>query len=175
MIPPKAIELIKIWEGCRLKAYRCSANVLTIGYGDTHNVKEGMVITQEEAEKRLAKHLKELNAQLSTLLNVPLKENQRAAILSLIFNIGIGAFRTSTLRKKINAKDEAGIKEEFLKWNKAGGKVVQGLVNRRADELHIFLGENASSSDLDTDLLPTGPTEDEINDILEDVEQSVLK
>lgn len=170
MIPPKAVELIKVWEGCRLKAYRCSANVLTIGYGDTHNVKENMVITQEEAEKRLIKHLTELDAQLSTLLNVPLKPNQRAAILSLVFNIGIGAFRTSTLRKKINARDEEAVKIEFLKWNKVDGKVNQGLVNRRADELSVFL----SSPDL-VDLLPDIATEDEINDILEDVEKKVFK
>lgn len=165
MVPAEAITLIKKWEGLRLKAYRCSAGVLTIGYGTTANVKEGMTISEADAQLRLISHLNKLDNELSTLVNVPLKSHQRAALLSFLYNLGSTNFRTSGLRKKINSMDIEGIKVEWLKWCKANGKEVQGLKNRREDELALFLSE----------LLPDGPSEAEVNDKLQDVEDSILK
>lgn len=127
-------------EGCKLKAYLCPANVWTIGYGHTgSDVKEGMVITQAEAERLLLKDLDRFCAAVERLVTVPLNDNQFAALVSLCFNIGEGAFAKSTLLRKLNAKDIIGATQEFPKWNKGGGKVLPGLVKRREDEQRLFI------------------------------------
>lgn len=127
-------------EGCKLKAYLCPANVLTIGYGHTgSDVKDGMVITQAEAERLLLKDLDKFCAAVHRLVTAKLSDNQFAALVSLCFNIGEGAFGKSTLLKKLNAGDIIGATQEFPKWNKGGGKVLPGLVKRREDEQRLFI------------------------------------
>lgn len=138
------IELIKKWEGVRLKAYRCSAGILTVGYGHTSaagapQVKEGMTITKQDAEDILGRDLVKYEAAVQKALTRSPTQNQFDACVSLCFNIGPGAFAGSTLVRRFNAGDAAGAADAFRMWNKAGGRVVQGLVNRREDERALFL------------------------------------
>ena len=137
------ISLIKQYEGYKSCAYKDCAGVWTCGYGSTGcDVYEDTVWTQDYAESRLATHIKQLESYLNTLITVRLTDNQRTALLSLIYNIGIGAFSKSTLRKYINAeKDKDSIKEQWMRWNKAGGKVVNGLTARRVKEWEVYDGE----------------------------------
>lgn len=139
-ISNKGIALIKEYEGCKLKAYRCSANVLTIGYGSTgSHVKEGVVITQAEAEELLKKDLVRFEDGVTKLVSVPITQSMFDALVSFSFNLGLGNLKSSTLLKKVNAGDKAGAANEFGKWTKAGGKVLAGLVRRREAERQLFL------------------------------------
>ena len=135
----KAIELIKTWEGCKLEAYLCSANVWTIGVGTTKGVKPGMKITQAQADEMLHRDLAEFESAITRLVKVPLTQNQADALICFVYNIGIGAFSGSTLLKKLNTKDYAGAANEFGRWTKAGGKVLLGLERRRKAEKQLFL------------------------------------
>ena len=140
-ISQKGLNLIKQFEGLRLTAYRCSAGVLTIGYGHTGNdVTAGMTITQAQAEELLKNDVKKFEIGVSALTtNIPLTQNQYDALVSFAYNVGLGAFQNSTLLKKLreNPTDKA-IAAEFAKWNKAGGAVVAGLTNRRAQESQLY-------------------------------------
>ena len=129
---------VKKWEGCRLEAYKCSAGVPTIGWGHTDGVKEGDTICLRKAEKYLLDDLCKFQNGLAELVNVKVTECQFIALMSFVFNIGLGAFKSSTLRKKVNAEDFEGATAEFGRWIHAGGKVVQGLVNRRKEEAEFF-------------------------------------
>jgi len=133
------LGLIKDFEGLRLKAYLCSAKVWTIGYGHTKGVKAGDTCTLAEAEAFLVEDVKWVLVAVERTVKVPLTPGQRAAVNSFIFNCGATAFRTSTLLRKINAGDYKGAADEFPRWNKAGGKVIKGLVRRRAAERKVFL------------------------------------
>lgn len=138
------LALIKRSEGLRLEAYRCPAGVLTIGYGCTTNVRTGMVITPGEAERRLLADLRRFEQGVSVLTEgVPTTENQFSALVSLAYNIGLANLATSTLIKKHRAKDYAGAADQFLRWNRAGKRVLPGLVKRRAAEREIYLGEHS--------------------------------
>ena len=140
-ISTKGIELIKHFEGCKLKSYRCSAGVLTIGFGSTGaHVKEGMTITKEDAEMLLFTDVEKFERQVDGL-GLPLKQYQFDALVSFAFNLGFGSLLKSTLLKKIRANDMTGAANEFPKWNKAGGKVLAGLVKRRDAEMRMFKGE----------------------------------
>lgn len=132
------IDLICKSETCKLKAYICPAGVLTVGWGHTGaDVVAGMVITQAEADNLLLKDLKRFCDAVAELAPKA-TDDQFAAMVSLAFNIGVGAFKDSTLLKKFKAGDLTGAALEFPKWNKAGGKVLPGLVIRRAAERHLF-------------------------------------
>jgi lysozyme len=132
------IELIKSFEGLRLKAYRCSAGVLTIGYGHTSGVTEGQEIDEAEAERLLREDIAEFEAGVSRVATDP-TPNQFSAMVSLAFNIGLAAFGRSTVLRKHNAGDHADAAEAFMLWNKAGGRVLQGLIRRRAAERALYL------------------------------------
>ena len=139
-----ASALIKEFEGLRLESYVCPAGKLTIGYGHAFgDVSKGQKITRDEAEKILEKDIEYFTKGIKTYLKVPIAPNQLGALVSFCFNIGIGKFKTSTLLKKINAKDFDGASKEFLRWNKAtiDGKltVLDGLTKRRKAEMEIFL------------------------------------
>lgn len=139
-INEEGLKLLKKFEGCKLKTYRCSAGVLTIGYGHTgKDVTEGKVITQAEAEKLLEDDLKRFEAGVADLLKVKVTANQFSALVTFAYNIGLNALSGSTLLKKLNAGDFTGASEQFLRWNRAGGKEVQGLTNRRTAERELFL------------------------------------
>ena len=135
---PKGIALIKEFEGLRLKAYKCPGGVWTIGYGHTAGVKLGMTITEEQAEQFLKEDLivfeKAVNNQ-----NLSINQNQFDALVSLIYNIGIGNFQKSTLLRKarINANDNS-IMDEFLRWVYSKGRVLPGLQRRRLLEMKLY-------------------------------------
>jgi GH24 family phage-related lysozyme (muramidase) len=144
-----ALKLIKKWEGCRLEAYRCPADVPTIGYGATRlanrAVRMGDTITQQEADEMLLHEVENLFAPgVFALLPLAKKwrSEQTAAIISFAYNVGLGALEESTLRKRLLAGEDATkvVIEELPRWNKAGNKVLEGLVNRRKDEVALFTG-----------------------------------
>ena len=115
--------------------------VLTIGYGHTGpDVKPGMTITQKQAEDLLAKDLAKFASTVTTSVKVPLNANQNGALISFTFNVGSGAFQTSTLLRRLNAGENPNTvaKEELPRWNKGGGKVLPGLVRRREAEVKFF-------------------------------------
>ena len=137
-ISKNGIDLIKKFEGCRLTAYKCPSGVYTIGYGHTNGVKKGQRITQRQAEAYLLEDVKKVENGVNKYVSVPLTQNQFDALVSFCFNCGLGAFKNSTLRKKLNAKDYAGAGKELLRWNKAGGVVLDGLKRRRNAEKALF-------------------------------------
>lgn len=132
------IALIKKHEGLRLKAYRCPAGKWTIGYGHTAGVKEGMVITEQQAEAFLKQDLRTAEIAVNRHLS-SINQNQFDALVSFTFNIGVGAFERSTLLKlaKVNPNDKR-IVFEFKRWNKAGGVCLPGLGIRRNDEADLY-------------------------------------
>jgi len=131
-------RLIREFEGLELKAYKCPAGVLTIGYGHTKEVAAGMVITEGKAEALLREDLVWVEEAINTKVVVPLTQNQYDALASFIYNVGAGAFTKSTLLRKLNAEDYSGASAEFKRWNKASGKVLRGLVRRRKAEQELF-------------------------------------
>lgn len=133
-----ASDLIKQFEGCSLNAYLCPANVWTIGYGHTKNVKSNDVITQNQAEEFLKN---DILTSLSFLDKIvfPLADNQKIALISFVFNVGINNFLNSTMLKKLNNQDFFGAAQEFDRWIYAKGKILKGLQRRRKVEKEIFL------------------------------------
>lgn len=139
-----AIDLIKSFEGLETKAYQDSVGVWTIGYGHTSMagppiVKAGMTITAQQAEDLLRSDLKKYELMVRRNVKVDINDNQYGALVSLVYNIGEGNLKSSTLLRLINNKDFLGASNEFSKWNKAGGKVLNGLSRRRAAERKLFL------------------------------------
>lgn len=132
-------KLIQQFEGCREKAYQDCVGVWTIGYGHTGNVKAGQVISKKEADRLLSEDLKRFESGVEKNVKVALTQNQFDALVSFCYNLGVGSLQKSTLLKKLNNGDHKGAAEEFLKWNKAGGKVLTGLVRRREAERQLFL------------------------------------
>lgn len=136
----QGIDLIKGFEGLRLTAYKCSAGVWTIGYGHTKNVREGMHIPPEFATLLLVDDLETFEVGVSEVVEVFLHQYQFDALVSFAFNVGMTAFRQSTLLRRLNNREPAEkVAAEFLRWNKAGGKVVEGLTRRRKRESEVFL------------------------------------
>lgn len=136
------VRLVQEFEGCRLDAYRCPAGVPTIGYGATGpDIRMGMVWTQEQADARLVEDLARFADGVERLVEVDLSDNQFAAIVSFAFNVGLGAFRDSTLLRKLNAGDYLGAADQLPRWNKGGGRVLPGLTRRRAAERDLFLSD----------------------------------
>ena len=137
--PALAAGFISQFEGCSLTAYRCSAGVLTIGYGHTKGVKEGDTCTQEQADVWLIDDVKETQALLAHYVNVSVTQNEFIALVSLAFNVGVGALMKSKLLRKLNSGDRDGAAEEFLDFDLANGKRVAGLTRRRKAEHDLFL------------------------------------
>lgn len=134
------LALIKKYEGCKLTAYKCPAGVWTIGYGRTTNVKEGDTCSQAQADAWLIEEYDRFESQVRKLVSVLLNEAQLGALVSFTYNVGVGAFKSSTLLKMLNAGDYVGASLQFARWNKAGGKVLKGLTNRRLAETALFIG-----------------------------------
>ncbi|MDE9584600.1 lysozyme [Citrobacter sp. Cpo085] len=143
----EGIALIKGFEGCRLTAYPdpgTGGAPWTIGYGWTHPidgkpVKPGMTIDQETADRLLKTGLVSYENDVLKLVRVKLTKGQFDALVSFAYNVGSRALSTSTLLKKLNAGDIKGAADEFLRWNKAGGKEMPGLTKRRKAEREVFL------------------------------------
>ena len=131
--------LLKKFEGCKLKAYQCPAGVWTIGYGHTSaagapEVVQGMTITQADANNILRRDLVKYETGVEALVKQPLTQNQFDVLVDFAYNAGIGALKSSTLLKKVNAADFDAVPAELMKWTKNGKKVLPGLVNRRRAE-----------------------------------------
>jgi len=141
-ISAEGLSLIKKFEGCELKAYRCAANVLTIGYGTIKNVTEGMEITQEEAETLLQEEMHEYEGYINDMVKVPLKQHQFDAMVSWVFNLGSGNLSSSSLLKKLNNSEYDEVPAQIRRWNKAGGKVLDGLIRRREAEAKMFMNQD---------------------------------
>lgn len=132
------VELIRHFEGCRFDAYLCPAGVWTIGYGHTADVKEGDSIDQEAAEAFLIEDLETFEQAVTRLVEVPLTQQQFDALVSWTFNLGAGNLAESTLLKKLNNYQYAEVPEQMMRWVRAGGQVLEGLVRRRAAEAALF-------------------------------------
>jgi lysozyme len=139
-----ATALIHKWEGCSLRSYpdpATGAAPWTIGYGATGPaITEGTVWTQSQADNDLETRIAALSKTITNESSYMMDDNQEGACISLAYNIGINAFLQSTLFRDWNAGNAEEAADQFLVWNKAAGKVNQGLVNRRADERRVFLG-----------------------------------
>ncbi|MCY1741451.1 lysozyme [Ensifer sp. SL37] len=143
MLNKASTDLIKISEGCKLLCYADAVGVATIGYGHTKTLKPADIgkkrITAAEAERLLLVDLAHFEAQVAKLVKVKLTENQRGALVSWTYNLGEGNLAKSTLLKRINAKAPvADIERSWMQWVNAGGKRLQGLVNRRAAEMALY-------------------------------------
>ena len=136
----RGLDLLKEFEGCRLDAYRDQRDVLTIGYGHTGpEVVEGLVWTQAQADEALVRDTIFAANAASRLIDVVLTQNQFDSIVSLIYNIGAGAFAASTLLKYVNQKQFGPAADEFLKWDRCNGIPNPGLARRREAERTLFL------------------------------------
>jgi lysozyme len=149
MTPSKnCIDLIKKFEGLRLEAYQCPAGVWTIGWGSTGpGIREGLVISENTAHAMITGHVREIGISLSDMLGRAgllhygsgLSQNQFDALTSFVYNIGIGAFKKSTMYGLLRDKLYNEAAREFDRWVHAGGKELPGLVSRRAAEKELFL------------------------------------
>lgn len=136
-----AYKLIKQFEGLRLKAYLCPAGIWTIGYGHTSGVSPNSFITIQEADEYLHRDVATIEMQLNKL-NLILRQCQWDAIVSFVFNVGIGNFKSSTLLAKIRINPEDNsIMDEFLRWVYANGKVMKGLQKRRLAEMKLYFSD----------------------------------
>lgn len=135
------IDLIKHFEGCELQAYQCAAGVWTIGYGHTKGVQPGDEWSEDHANHMLEVELEEYENYVSTAVTVPLSQNQFDALVSWVYNLGNGNLTSSTMLKVLNSGDYDGVPAQIKRWNKAGGKVLEGLTRRRQAEADMFEGK----------------------------------
>jgi lysozyme len=162
-------NLVKHFESClhprgpdRFQAYLCPAGVWTIGWGTTtengHKIKSGMIWSQRQCDAAFLNDMKHFENDVRRLVKVDLTQWQFDACVSFTYNVGAGAFGGSTLLKKINAKDFEAAALEFHKWNKGGGKVLAGLVRRRASESLLFqnIADNNYDGKPDKVIVPLG-------------------
>lgn len=134
------MDLIQQFEGCKLTAYLCPAGVWTIGWGSTGlGIAKGVTWTQAEADERYKKDMTAFKAGVKKLVTVPVNNNQLEALTSFAYNLGLGALKGSTLLKYLNAGNYQAAANQFLRWDKAGGKVLAGLTRRRTAERNLFL------------------------------------
>src|SRR3990167_4782932 len=137
------IDLIKSFESCRLTAYPdpgTGGEPYTVGWGHTgHGIYNGMQISQEQADLWLAEDVAKFETCVQKALAVNVTDNQFAALCSLAYNIGCGALQGSTLMRLLNAGDDLGAAEQFLRWDKSGGAVMAGLTRRREAERALFM------------------------------------
>jgi lysozyme len=144
-ISKKGLDLIKKFEGLKLKPYLCSAGVPTIGYGNTLyedgrkvSLKDS-VITESKATELLSYSLRNLEQQVDSFCRDDINQNQFDALVSFAFNLGPYNLKSSTLLKKVNKNPkDPTIRDEFMRWTKAGGKVLKGLVERRKAEADLY-------------------------------------
>jgi lysozyme len=137
----EGISLIKSFEGCELSAYRCSANVPTIGYGHTAGVSDGDTCTLEEAEQMLTEDLVEFENYVKKYVETDLEQNQFDSLVAWVYNLGPKNLSESTLLKELNAGNLEEVPRQMKRWNRAGGQVLDGLIRRREAESRLFKGE----------------------------------
>ncbi|MFM6208766.1 MAG: lysozyme [Planktothrix sp.] len=141
-INSEGVKLIKSFEGMELEAYQDAVDVWTIGYGHTKTVEPGMIITEAKAEELLRQDLEEFEEAVTEAVEVSINSNQFSALVSFCFNLGAGSLFQSTLLKLLNQGDFQGAADQFPRWNKAGGQVLEGLTRRRKAERALFLGQD---------------------------------
>ena len=141
MISEKGTKLIRDFEGFRTHAYQDAVGVWTIGYGHTKNVHEGDIISSAQAEALLVKELKEYENYVNDLVTVPLFDYQFDALVSWTYNLGPTNLKSSTMLKVLNEGKYDEVPDQMRRWNRAGGKVLEGLVIRRDHEAKLFAGE----------------------------------
>lgn len=136
------LDIIKQYEGLRLTAYLCPANVWTIGYGHTHQVKEGDQITENMATEYLKKDVRHAQNAVAKYVKIEIEQHHFDALVSFIFNVGTGSFKNSTLLRMLNDGNFDGAEKQFIRWNKATvrgvKKVLRGLTDRRQEEAGLF-------------------------------------
>tara|TARA_R100000008_G_C3507895_1_gene127233 strand:+ start:99 stop:542 length:444 start_codon:yes stop_codon:yes gene_type:complete len=137
-ISVEGISLIKKFEGCELEAYQDSVGVWTIGYGHTKDVKEGDKINQDEAEHLLEEEMPEYEGYVNDMVEVSLEQCQFDALVSWVYNLGPTNLSSSTLLKVLNEGEYDEVPFQIKRWNKAGGKVLEGLTRRREAEALLF-------------------------------------
>ena len=144
------LALIKRFEGFRAEAYRCPAGVWTVGSGHTSAagppaVTGGMTITRADAERILRRDVEEFARDVAASLSISLDDRQFSALVSFAYNVGITNFRKSSVRACVNGGDLAGVPQRLALWNKARGRVLPGLVKRRAAEAELFANVRAET------------------------------
>ena len=132
------LHLTESFEGCRLQAYLDSVGIPTIGYGHTHGVTMGMTCTQDQAEQWLQQDIQVAAQAVNNMVKVPLTQPEFDALVDFTFNLGTGSLQHSTLLRLLNGGNYAAAAAEFEKWDKAGGKVMAGLLRRRQSEAEMF-------------------------------------
>ena len=146
-INERGIEMVKSFEGLALRPYVCAGGVNSVGYGATRSSNgrpfnldmEPITEAEAETETLLIRDLDSSEGWVSRLIKTALTENQYSALTSFTFNVGAGALQRSTLRMKLNRSEYQGAADEFPKWRIAGGRILAGLVRRRAAERALFL------------------------------------
>ncbi|KAA5603486.1 lysozyme [Roseospira marina] len=168
-INQNGLSLIKRWEGFRRRAYLCPAGKWTIGFGHTAGVKRGDTVTMEEAERLLSEDLTAAERAVRELIKVALTENQFSALVSWTFNLGRENLRTSTLRRRLNARNYGAVPDEMQRWNKVRDpetgalEVSLGLVRRRASEVDLWMSKDGTVAE-DGDM-PQAPEAIEIKSL----------
>lgn len=137
------LDLIKHFEGCKLETYKCSGGTYTIGYGTTRingkPVQMGLKISLEDAERFLIQDIGKFEAGVLRLVSASLTQNQFSSLVAFSYNVGLGSLSNSTLLRKVNVNpNDPTIRQEFLKWNKAAGKTLNGLTRRREAEADLY-------------------------------------
>lgn len=134
-----AADIIKAWEGCRTLAYADTNGTPTIGYGHTKGVRLGVVCAQTQADAWLIEDMASAAASVASLVRKPLTDHQRASLISFVFNVGTGNFRSSTMLKLLNAGDYTQAGKQFAFWvHGSNGQLLNGLVKRRNAEANLF-------------------------------------
>lgn len=174
------LDLVKSFEGLSLKAYPDPIKIPTIGYGTIMYPNGKRVtlqdpdITEQQALEYLQHEVDQKAASVEKMCKVPLNDNEFAALTSFAYNVGVAALQGSTLMKLLNAgSDRSAVADQFLRWNKAGGKELSGLTRRRQAERSLFLQPMVQSNS--NDQLPDGPSDDDINLKLKALEDDIMK
>ena len=174
------MDLIKSFEGLFLKPYLDPIKIPTIGYG-TIKYPSGKSVTMQDpaitvaqATEYLMHEVEEKAHNVERMVKVPLNDNEYAALVSFSYNVGWPALEKSTLLKLLNSgADRAAVADQFLRWNKAGGVELKGLTRRRQAERSLFLTPVVESNS--NDELPSGPSDDDINAKLKQIEDDIMK
>ena len=144
----EGVNLIKKYEGCSLRTYLDPIGICTIGFGSTYGLVGNRLdsshrdITENEAEYLLKRELRSTENAVARMVSSSLTSNQFSALCCLVYNVGSGNFRRSTMLMKLNRKDFQGAANEFWKWRRAGGRILRGLVRRRAEETKLFVKQS---------------------------------
>ena len=141
IISAEGIALIKKFEGCELTSYQDSVGVWTIGYGHTKGVAKGMTITRDEADRMLEDEIVEYEGYITRMVKAELEHNQFDALVAWVYNLGPTNLENSTLLKELNSGSFRNVPNEIRRWNKAGGRVLDGLIRRREAEALLFMGK----------------------------------